>query len=648
MRFLFNWLMVFTMLLPTSLALGQASTNSSEIFLRGYVPKNYVKNPIGIANTNYITTSSAAVALDPANKLDNVSSFTCNTSSDTGYCEWTTHTIREPDTTGNCEVSTYYKGDGTLYSLQFWDGTSEVSQPLGNVTGWTRVAVNIPCASTMTARIRQTTAGTSPAINVGKFHVGRATNVGSADLTTATQSCTATGTWVSNTTYTCKYRQNGGWKEYDITATVSGGAPTATPLSFTLPTGDVIDSSKLDGRSGTPLNGFPILDGTSSMLNDGIATFSGGVMYATTTTVKPQAFNAAGTYSSDTGVTESVPFTFGASDAVNVKFRVPIVGLAASNVVMPDAQGWFAAGEISGANPSLGVASVTSYTEITNASLTLTPQSGSAAMGVMCSSTNSAATPSTSATTCSAGSESVGFNANFPRSGMYEICAEFAHQAEVDSGEGLRATFQVVQTATNAQTPLQETGSKVTSGVTGMTIASGVSSTVNNPHTRCGFFNLSSGTNGFRLMYEQIVGGTPNTSTLLADASTSEGQRAIRWSAKPVSQQQQAVLANSVSSANNNGTYYNSAQVGSTGTVTKETGDWISGSCVVASAVATCTLVAGAFSTDPACHATIFGETTSYNAVVTSASTSTVVVRTFDTANAAAGAAFALTCSSPR
>jgi len=126
-----------------------------------------------------------------------------------------------------------------------------------------------------------------------------------------------------------------------------------------------------------------------------------------------------------------------------------------------------------------------------------------------------------------------------------------------------------------------------------------------------------------------------------------EGPASI--SIKNVSQNSPAiVLANSVSSSSTNGTHFNSSQVGSTGTVSKETGDWISGSCSVASAVYTCTLIAGAFSTDPACHATIFGETTSYNAVVTSASTSSVVVRTFDTANAAAAAAFALTCSSPR
>ena len=546
----------------------------------------------------------------------------------------------------DCEASIVAQvPSGTATHLvQAHDGTNVLAfATIVSSTQPRKNTLTFPCPSSGTYALRLlSVAADEPLIALDEAYLGLARNVGSAQLITEWEAWTPSSSWTGTITYTGFKRRVGTNQEIKFRVSL-GGAPSGT-LSLNLPSECVVDTTKATGNNArVPLGNHLIFD------SDTGGNIYGTVQAASTTSV---SLNVIMTGNASTApisnITATTPITFASGDTIDGYFSVPCVGWAASTTVMPDAQGWYVDANISGANPSLGVAAVSSYTEITNASLTMTPRTNSAPAGIMCSSTNAAASPTTSTSTCSAGSESLGANFNIPRSGTYEVCAYFSHFARADQGESLFSTFQLIETPTNAQTLTLEGGTRITSGLSALNIASGTLAANYIPNTNCSIFNWSAGIKGVRLMFEQRVTGTPNDSLIAGDADTSGGQQDIRITVKPVSQQQQAILANSVSSANNNGTYFNSAQVGSTGTVTKETGDWISGSCVVASAVATCTLVAGAFSTDPACHATIFGETTSYNAVVTSATTSTVVVRTFDTANAASASAFGLTCSSPR
>lgn len=525
--------------------------------------------------------------------------------------------------TGTCEVSGFFRvPSGTsTYLLQAYDGTNVLgSETITNSTTAREHITEYPCQTSGTVSARLiSVASDEPAIEIDGFKIGVARGVGATQLLTPVESYSPT--FNSTTGHSAS---NGWYYRKGDRAVIGGsilfnGTGAATTFTVSLPSACTIDTTKInDSTAASTRNRV----GAWSWYDD-----SGGL------SINPQwvRINTTTTLLFMDGSNSVISNIFANNDRISWQADVPCVGWAAQSVVMPNAQGWFVAGEITGGNPSLGVASVTSYTEITNASLTLTPQSGSAAMGIMCSSTNAAATPSTSASTCSAGSESVGFNANFPTSGFYEVCAEFAHQAEVDSGEGLRATFQVIQTPTNAQTLSQEAGSKVTSGTSGMTIATGVQSAVNNPHTRCGFFNLSAGINGFRLMFEQIVGGSPNTSVVLADASVNEGQRAIRWSAKPVSSQQQAILANSVSTGTANGNKIGAARLDcdSSSSIVENPDGMIStignistGTCVV-------TFATGYFSAKPICSPSWDGNSTpttpfSYYSICTSATSCNV------------------------
>jgi len=190
---------------------------------------------------------------------------------------------------------------------------------------------------------------------------------------------------------------------------------------------------------------------------------------------------------------------------------------------------WYVDVVITGGNPSLGTAAVSSYTEIIDAGLTATPASGSAAAGIMCSTTNAATAPSTSATTCAAGSESLGLNFTLPEAGVFEVCVYFVHHGGLDSAEGVNATFQLIETPTNAQTLTLEGGTKQQSGSSGMNIAGGVDSEYFVSNSNCSFFNWTTGTKGVRLMYEQVVSGAPDSSLVLADANASAGQRNVHF-----------------------------------------------------------------------------------------------------------------------
>lgn len=145
------------------------------------VEHNYIANPsarVGTANT---AISAATISRDISSgyKIDGVASFSCDTTSINGYCEWTTKVIKQPDDSGNCMAYAEVKGDASLYRLVAVVGGVEVAQSnvIGNNSGFRSVYVNALCGTTATVRLKQTEAGTSPAVNIGKVTWGRATNI---------------------------------------------------------------------------------------------------------------------------------------------------------------------------------------------------------------------------------------------------------------------------------------------------------------------------------------------------------------------------------------------------------------------------------------------------------------------------------------
>lgn len=140
---------------------------------------------------------------------------------------------------------------------------------------------------------------------------------------------TPTGTWTTNTTYTGKYRQVGENYEYQMEAATSG-APTATTLSFNLPSGHVIDTAKMITVSGN----YPVIPSSATTsLDAGIQIFNSQVGANTSTSVSPLTSGATLTNVNIGLVTQAAPFTFGSGDKVAVSFSVPIVSLSGASSV---------------------------------------------------------------------------------------------------------------------------------------------------------------------------------------------------------------------------------------------------------------------------------------------------------------------------
>lgn len=600
-------------------------------------------------STNWTASAGSLAAGATTNILLGAKSATWDASATSQTLTYAAITVPYGYQGMNCEVSGIFKvPSGTAtHVLSAYDGSNTlVSGTILNSTTAKRTTWYFPCPTSGTIQWKLTSAADEPLIAIDEGYIGLAQNIGNVANTTDSTSWTPTGSWSSNTTYTGQKWRVGDRLKGKVRIAISGGAPTSAGLTVNLPSECVIDTAKL-----------PAGTATTQTLGDGYTSDATGsnypviVRYTSTTALRLDFMDDAASGVVDSAqISESVPFAYTTSDAVSINFDVPCVGWSSEQAFRPEQTGWYVAANISGANASLGVAGVSAYTEIIDAGLTMTPQSGSAPVAVMCSTTNAATTPTTSTSICAAGSESLGATFNIPVAGTYKACAHFSHYVDLDSGERVLTAFQMIETPTNAQTLTLEGGAKIESGATALTIATGTSASQFNPNQICGIFKWSSsGQKGVRLMFEQSITGTPNGSQILMDASATNGQRDFFITVEPVTPTAQSpILLGSITSSQVGALRMESAKFGSTGTISQETGDWVNGNASVASAVYTITLNSSQFSSAPNCTVSSYGETTDVQANVESTSTSTIKVRTYNQAGSATAAAFMLLCMGPK
>lgn len=145
-------------------------------------------------------------------------------------------------------------------------------------------------------------------------------------------SFTPTGSWTTNTTYTGSWRRVGDSIEVRARATCSG-APDSSVLTVNLPSGYSIDTGKLTSHSEDLVLGSGIArDSLSGSYNGITAVYQSATSVALF--VGGSSVHTGITYLKDqASVSQSVPFTFGASDYVEVQFKAPILGWS-SNVQM--------------------------------------------------------------------------------------------------------------------------------------------------------------------------------------------------------------------------------------------------------------------------------------------------------------------------
>lgn len=578
--------------------------------------------------------------------------------------------------TGNCEFSIWIavpSGTAT-HTITVTDGTNDIvtAQTITNNTNALKHIVNFPCPSSGTVRGKLTSvASNEPSISLDNGRLGSATNVGTVAQAFYKGSISMSGCtdWFRSNTAFGDFTATSGCT-YAVTGDVL--APSTFIPGFRLqnvaPGRYLIIARGSFGKSVSTTNAdisFRFSDGTNTFAEQIVigAAAASGLSLATgeitgtigyTTAQGTLTYQLQAKTSNTASGTQAFVSDGGGSNATGqitgLQFEVFYFPSHSQQVVMPDAQGWFAAGYISGANPDLGTSSVSTYTEVTNSSLTLTPDTGSAPIGIVCSSTNAAATPSTGATTCSAGSEGVGFATSIPRAGRYEVCMQFGHStASTATDAGMATAFEIVNTATNSQTIINRMGPRSTSGHYNNP-ATSVSKFTN--VTACGQATLSAGSNAFRLFYEQLSLGANAVSAnvIHADANASIGDRAIRVTMRPITTENQAILANSVSTGTINGEVIHRAQVNTSGASTCSVQNSSTGFIASASASSTvCTLTLNpVFSADPTCIVT---RNTSGSAIIGTAavnSSTSVAVSLWNTSGTIQTGSFNLICMGPR
>jgi len=426
--------------------------------------------------------------------------------------------------------------------------------------------------------VRETTGASPAAIKVGNAYGGRALNVGSTQLISEWKSYTPSLTNGTNVSVT-----KVSWRQVGDSIQIMGylsvtGAGSGADFAVSLPTGIVMDTGKFNGSANNHVLG------SGEWLDNGTGRFVLMPVYASTTIFSFQKQQVGGLQGSD----------LASGDAISFSIMAPVVGWTAQTIVMPDAQGWYVDASISGANPSLGTASVTSYTGIENGSLTMTQNSGSASAQIGCSSTNAP-----SGLTCSSGNESLSVAFTPPKSGTYRACVTANHYIDAPAGSiNIVSTFQIVETAANAQTVLQEGKGKAMSG---SVIFSGDRREYRSVAT-CGDFVLSAGAQRMlRLMYETEISGTPDNHYIKADGDTLLGQPDVHWTVYPLQSPASAILANSVSTGIANGRVFDTATVlcSSSSSITRDLGGLISSIGNISSGTCSLTLAAGKFSAAP-------------------------------------------------
>lgn len=507
---------------------------------------------------------------------------------------------------GSCLGSIHYITAETtnLYTIRVIDGSANVlgttTMPAtaGSVSQFAYVPFLCPAAG-VTVKLEVVSSGSAVFIDLDNAHLGsdsrlaeisQANIVGSAYIAT-TASCQWTRTSATLGSFTTQAACPGPTVSINNGPGVIQTTDTDLP-KFTvnnLPPGEyevVITPADVSNGTAIGVATLAINDGTTT--SNPVSAYTG----VSGGTGESQAFSVVGhfAYTSTAnrtfelyGATPSNALTITNTTSLRqMNFMIKRFPTATETAIRVDTLGWHVDANISGTNPSLGGSSISTYTDIESATLTLVNNAGSGILTaqVPCSGTN----PPTG-TTCAAGSESLGVSFTVPNAGDVLACASFAVEVTTGAAGSIDGAFELVETPNAAQTISQEGKSRVNFQ---NRVAS---STVNQPISRlCGVMNFASaGQKTIRLMYEQAASGTISSNILLTDADTARGQRDVHFEVYPLNYLSGASpVFKGMMSSNGSGQYRNEYVIIADGanctttpcTVSYQSGAWVSGTGV--------------------------------------------------------------------
>jgi hypothetical protein len=208
-----------------------------------------------------------------------------------------------------CRVNT------TLTTIQVCGlsgGTEQACQTVAGNGNYVLVSANFPGPANGTSvgvKVKSTSSSTG-VVYVDDCYVGQARNLGQVSVDTDWASFTPTGATSTSTTYTGDWRRNGDSMEVRFIIAFSGTL-SGTAFTLNLPTGYVIDTTKLPGTTAAVSN---IQNGNHVVYASGIYPLT--INYNTTTSV---IFRDSVTFSGNLSSAAT-------GDAIGGFFKVPIVG----------------------------------------------------------------------------------------------------------------------------------------------------------------------------------------------------------------------------------------------------------------------------------------------------------------------------------
>lgn len=593
-----------------------------------------------------------AIATSGSNLLVDKASATFDASATSQYIQSKLYTVPNGMYGSSCSASFEYLGGDTNLKLVVLDGTAAVlaTRTLESAATIKRsFGTTFQCPTSGTFRVRLESTADAAIIALDKFKLGELDTfqVGAAKYVGAIEwAPTGSCTWPAAATSFTSIPADTDCPAPSVSGELSA-PPTKVPGFIVQGPGDFLvtanfratHSSVADGRTalrlsnGTNHSSVVVANTTNgnTTTNDSWSFIISLPSGSHTVQLQASSVNAA---------TFEVLNSSGPSGQT-VNFNVVKFPTASETAYRPETINWKVDANISGANPSLGTSSVATYTSITNASLTLTNNSGSLPAQIPCSSTN----PSTG-TTCSAGTEDIGIAFNLPAAGDVLACVSFSHDMYLASAGDNLAVFQIDETPNNSQTTTSAGKTRLQSH--GYSAAGTLQ--VGTPIRLCSPFTfVSAGQKTLRLKYEQYNStGVINSSFIMADGDGAAGQRDIHWEVYPITQHVPApVIVNSVVTPYSGVASIASASVSAAapGVASNESGDWINGTCArtgVNNSTATCVFNSGVFSAAPVCTATI--NNGNYRFITAAATSSQVVVTTGDVSGTQSAEAFDLIC----
>ncbi len=423
-------------------------------------------------------------------------------------------TVPEGFVGNNCEGSIYIKvPSGTAtHTIRVVDNSSNVkaSATVINSTYFTKNTLNFPCPASGTSIALQiiSVASDEPLVALDEAYLGLARNVGTADLITEWRAFTPSYTNIGFSTFSSNvgyWRRNGTNLEVTQYFDPATGSGSASSLSVAIPTDAACtpDTTKFGGTNVTGIGEYFFWNAAG-----GVAGEAGGkVRYVSSTSVAFVTSATGGFLTNAMSTTD---------DAFTTNYSIPCTGWAASTTVMPNAQGlsWSGlhAGDCTWTTTSATFASPSAdasctFTERTNRNFGTVSSEGSKLPGIVFT----------------------------PRvTGTYFVCAT-AHGYNSAASGYVAFSLRNSTTSTNIATAGRREGS-----------SGGLND--EQPMTMCGLTVISSAASTTITI---LMLASSGTSTLVSNSSAN----AIEWTIFNADQPTQAILANSVSTFNTNGSF---------------------------------------------------------------------------------------------